>query len=833
MIHLIFIKTKLQLTTYPTLKSGLILLFLALNYLAYSAPDLSLKVHYQFNKITNTDSITDETGNGYNARLIGGAGIKKLGDYNVAELGTDAGYVDMGSKMGALINTLNDFTISCYLYVQPAAVLTNNGNFVWTFSNSANIASSPAGCLFYTAKDSRYAISTTNYSAEKEVRIGTAASKGSWKHITYSQSGNQGSLYIDGELKKTGTVDLLPSTLGATAYNYLFKSSYSSDQLLLNSMISDFRIYNKSLSISEITNLASELTALDSLLYAEHVNDAATTLSLGDISALISDLTLPASGANNVVISWNSSSPGIISNTGVVVRPVLGSETADVLLTATLSKNGVTITKEFAAKVLPYFTDKFSVSMDSASLNLAGNLNLLRSNLILPTTGTEGSSITWSTNAPELLSASGTIISFPAKGNGNGQVILTATITKGTESATKAFTVYVAEDEGFAAYLFAYFTGNNISQEAIRFAISDNGYIYKALNNDNPVINSAAISSTGGVRDPHILRGENGNSYYMVVTDMVSAQGWSSNRAMVLLKSTDLINWQSSIINIPNTFPVFSSADRIWAPQTIYDPAAGKYMVYFSMRLGPSDYDKIYYAYVNSDFTALETTPKQLFYSPTNSACIDGDIVYNDGLYHLFFKTEGSGNGIKKAVSNSLTEGYVQYDKYLQSTTNAVEGGCVFRLYNTDNFILMYDMYTSGAYQFTSSTDLLNFSVVSNTVSFDFSPRHGTVIPITSSELQALKTKWLQTSTTNKIEPQLHINAFPNPASDFLHLTLNETDFSASKLSIFDFKGMKILEQSVKSNDEKINVSALSPGLYLLRYTTNNKLVAVAKFFVI
>lgn len=70
------------------------------------------------------------------------------------------------------------------------------------------------------------------------------------------------------------------------------------------------------------------------------------------------------------------------------------------------------------------------------------------------------------------------------------------------------------------AYLFTYFTGNAKAEEAIRFAVSTDGYHYKALNNNNPVISSEKISSTGGVRDPHILRGEDGKTFYMVATDM-------------------------------------------------------------------------------------------------------------------------------------------------------------------------------------------------------------------------------------------------------------------------------------------------------------------------
>jgi hypothetical protein len=125
------------------------------------------------------------------------------------------------------------------------------------------------------------------------------------------------------------------------------------------------------------------------------------------------------------------------------------------------------------------------------------------------------------------------------------------------------------------------------------------------------------------------------------------------------------------------------------------------------------------------------------------------DIVEKDGLYHMFFKTEGSGNGIKKAVSNKLTEGWTLLDRYLDQNSNAVEGGCVFRLYNTDTWILMYDVYSSGYYEFTSSTDLENFSVM-NGNSFDFSPRHGTVIPVTASEKAALNNKWGDTLSHRK-----------------------------------------------------------------------------------
>jgi xylan 1,4-beta-xylosidase len=298
------------------------------------------------------------------------------------------------------------------------------------------------------------------------------------------------------------------------------------------------------------------------------------------------------------------------------------------------------------------------------------------------------------------------------------------------------------QNTGKSAYLFTYFTGKGTDAESIRFATSKDGYNFKALNNNMPVLSSAQISSMGGVRDPHILRGEDGKTFYMVATDMnVAKNGWNPNHAMVLLKSKDLMNWTSHIVNIPALFPELSAVTKVWAPQTIFDAKKGKYMIYWSMSFG-KDPIKIYYAYAKSDFSGLETKPKQLFFSPDNTSCLDGDIIFKDGKYHLFMKATGKMPGIKQAVSNQLTEGYVLIDKRLEQTEQDVEGSGVFKLNNSDTWILMYDLYRTGKYQFTKSKDLENFSAIDNEVSMDFLPRHGTIIAITSKEEQALRHKW-------------------------------------------------------------------------------------------
>lgn len=295
-----------------------------------------------------------------------------------------------------------------------------------------------------------------------------------------------------------------------------------------------------------------------------------------------------------------------------------------------------------------------------------------------------------------------------------------------------------AEESPMSAYLFAYFTGNDKRDEAIKFAVSRDGLNYTALNDNCPIIDSRLISETGGVRDPHIIRTEDGKHFYMVVTDMVSANGWDSNRGLTLLKSDDLIYWTPSVINIQKRYKGQENLKRVWAPQTIYDRDAKKYLVYWSMQHGNGP-DIIYYAYANDDFTDFIGKPKPLFIPKDKKSCIDGDIVYKDGVYHMFYKTEGHGNGIKKATTKKLTSGkWIESPDYKQQTDKAVEGAGTFKLIDSDKYILMYDVYMNGQYQFTESTDLDNFKVIDSSISMDFHPRHGTVMQITEDEYNRL-----------------------------------------------------------------------------------------------
>ena len=326
-----------------------------------------------------------------------------------------------------------------------------------------------------------------------------------------------------------------------------------------------------------------------------------------------------------------------------------------------------------------------------------------------------------------------------------------------------------APNNKFAGYLFAYFEGSGNQQEHLRFAISEDAKNWYALNDNQPVIASDSISTSGGIRDPHILRGEDG-CYYIVATDMNTVKnGWKDNPGIVLMKSKDLVNWTHSKIVLKEDYKEhFSDAYWVWAPQTIYDKKAKKYMIYFTLqRTGDGRKSLVtYYAYANKDFTGFESEPKVLFNA--KYGCIDNDIIERNGVYHMFYKgniknAEGKEiqNGIQQATAKNLKgpwkEDFKFIDAYADSKTG-VEGSGVFKLNDKNEYVLMYDLYGSGRYEYQTSKDLNTFSTKPESFRKDFFPRHGTVCSVTKDEMERLQQKWgyvLNLSYTGKGNPIL------------------------------------------------------------------------------
>ena len=400
--------------------------------------------------------------------------------------------------------------------------------------------------------------------------------------------------------------------------------------------------------------------------------------------------------------------------------------------------------------ITPFWRAVDSLNLGNAANDLYDDLSLLDTIKL----GGETFPITWQSSDTLFLSHNGHI-------NGrfvgeNKEVTLTATVHDDMSDKKQdvAFKVSIHGYEPYSNYLFAYFPANN--NENIYYALSNDGYNFTVMNNGNRVVAADTVSIKKGLRDPHVLRAPDG-WFYMVNTDMKSDEGWSSNRGMVLMKSRDLISWKHATVHFPDKYKGknFANVTRVWAPETFWDDTydngdgtKGRPLVYFSLLTndGTISYDKVFYAYANKDFTDLEGDPVHFF--DRGKSTIDMDIVYNpiDKKYHAFYKNEGDG-GICKVTANSLMpksgaatgSQWSKPSKTLQQTTEAVEGAGVFKLINQNSWVLMYDCYANNHYQFTSSPDLENFKFVQDTkTSGAFTPRHGTILPITAEETAKL-----------------------------------------------------------------------------------------------
>ena len=417
------------------------------------------------------------------------------------------------------------------------------------------------------------------------------------------------------------------------------------------------------------------------------------------------------------------------------------------------------------------------------------------------------------------------------------------------ETQEKAADYTQENEEEYAGYLFAYFTG---ASRAIHFAVSADGYHYTALNG-----NKAVISQTVGrksARDPYIIKGQNGD-YYMVATDLYGGNQqeeldnngkyvWGANTGIVTWHSTDLVNWDNeTLITIRGAYDNTKSDNQrmVWAPEAIWDKEKGEYMIYWSMEGGEQYGDKlmIWYSYTK-DFKSLTQEPKVL-YNPgptglnlapvqgsSDTNCLDADIVERDGKFYMYYKWSGGSNaGTQLAVSDKLTEGYLPlgYDTSAGTETpqspgelcgpKYVEGGDVYKLNGQEKWILIADYNWEKYYGMAQSDDLVHWDVVAEdkcTINFsegDGNPKHGAVIPITAAQYDALWEKWGKTSaegtgSSSTTIPHTVPSTYPDsPYEDDSTIVPND----GNPIAVYDFEtveGNVIKDSSGRGNDAEM-----------------------------
>jgi arabinan endo-1,5-alpha-L-arabinosidase len=191
-----------------------------------------------------------------------------------------------------------------------------------------------------------------------------------WTHMAFSVNKGVVSVYLNGVRRfSNGTLaDFFTSRTGifALGVNYW--------DLPFNGLIDELNVYEASLSGEEIRALD-----IDRLSNPQLLASAASLLNLGDIEAVREDLRLPRTGPYAAAVSWESSDPAVISTKGKVTRPGRDEPDAQVILTATLSLQGLQTQRTFVVTVkslappIPVAAYDFEDSLnDSTGFNAPG-----------------------------------------------------------------------------------------------------------------------------------------------------------------------------------------------------------------------------------------------------------------------------------------------------------------------------------------------------------------------------------------------------------------------------------------------------------------------------
>ncbi|MDD4970591.1 MAG: LamG domain-containing protein [Paludibacter sp.] len=336
-----------------------------------------------------------DTKSGFVGTCVNEAKIRTIGttqQFNVLDLGNGKGYFDMGTEIGKAIYSLTNYTMCGFFRIDETyAFLNSNGNFYWTFSNTADADKDKNGYIIGSLKGSNQSVATNYYNIGNQATgTGLNATLGGWHHFAFVQKGNTGTTFIDGVQsgENTAMTNLpaltLPKTgLTGTPFNWLGRSNYINDVYLRSTLLYDFRVLSTSLTADDLNFSVLSVPATIEVLnnaYIENPNyilpELATELNninLGDLSALTSNVTLPTKGTLDptILISWKTRTPALINATGVVTRP--NYYNYNDTLTATLTKNGQQVSKAFPltvlAKVGTAYNNDLLVKFDFSSVS--------------------------------------------------------------------------------------------------------------------------------------------------------------------------------------------------------------------------------------------------------------------------------------------------------------------------------------------------------------------------------------------------------------------------------------------------------------------------------
>lgn len=624
-----------------------------------------------------------------------------------------------------------------------------------------------------------------------------------WKHVDLVLDGMQGALYVDGQLVASNEAGpLLSAILGASGgVVQVGKANWVNGEYF--------------------TGLLDNLQVRGAALSAAQVEAQLAQAAIAAIPATLAvtedTYTLPG----GPLVTWTSASDDVVvgadGRTATVTRPEPGAPATTAALTAGVVLRGMTVTRAVTATISAPLTIEQRAQRTLEEISLVG-LSDVRTNLTLPTEGAYDLPITWTSSHPAVVSESGGsvapgVVTRPAAAT-------TVTLTAHAGTLTRDFTAEVRQAVAAPAttdYVFAYFTGSEGSRtdEQIYFSTSPDGKTWTDTRaNGNPVLEWNAGDK--GVRDPYLVRSPQGDTFYLIATDLsiYYRGGWGSAAAtttgslkLVVWESHDLVQWtEPRLVDVASGIP---GAGMAWAPEAIWDDVEQQWVVFWATGSDVSndlgDRTNMYYS-TTRDFVTFTDPVKWI---DRQHSIIDTTMI-KVGDWYYRASADGQitierSKDLYAVTTAATAPAYVDDDHWSVVGTLAgilgtsaysgayLEGPELFE-YNEDDRVdpltplygLMADQYAQGKGYLPfrtsdiGSTSAADWSLASDITFGALKTRHGTILPITASELAALQKATLGTTG------QLPVLDPQNPDAPVTYL-LDQAIASAAGLVAADF----------------------------------------------
>ncbi|MCM1039364.1 MAG: glycoside hydrolase family 43 protein [Ruminococcus sp.] len=313
----------------------------------------------------------------------------------------------------------------------------------------------------------------------------------------------------------------------------------------------------------------------------------------------------------------------------------------------------------------------------------------------------------------------------------------------------------------YYGYVYAYFRWRGVAKDMqyVYLALSRDGLHFTPLKNNEPIL--VPDKGTKAARDPHIIHSRIDGKYYIIATDLdVNQNRWRDyklrgSKSVHVWESEDLVHWSED--NLRQV--IDDSLGCIWAPKVCFDEEKGDYVMAFSAAAAGEMDMSVYYTRTEDfkHFTEAKILvskernwkkQKWAWFVPAKKNCsfIDSTTVKVGDIYYRFTKNDTL-HTIQCEKSSLIIGGY-SLVREIVAGEHGVEGPCVYKLNDSENYVLLMDGYASpnaGVGYFPLITSAKGMA------SADFrrlSPqeyclpegcKHGSVMPVSREEYERLE----------------------------------------------------------------------------------------------